>query len=200
MPRNHEKHIFDHQSWLPQTLSHTHSANEWFHNDGQLLFDFSLENWYFMKRFYGALLLFLCSAKPLLFWIIWEWTILDEHIFWVPGVVWFPRTPSNSHPKTKNSPFCWLSFGVHFSDFARTGSQVPAASQLVLAFWPITQPSQPTYQGQPQVLVCCWMLQACFFTQKTFLCPSEDLGLVQALTGTKGSFENAGFTYSNHPY
>lgn len=111
---------------------------------------------------------------------------------------------SHTHPLTPTPRLRTLhSAGfhlVHFSAFARTGSQVPAASQLVPAFWPITQQSQPTYQGQPQVLVCCWMLQACFFPKKTFLCPSEDLGLFQALTGTEGSLENAGFTYLNHAY
>ena len=36
-----------------------------------------------------------CTAvKPLLFWIMWEWTILDELIFLVLGVFCFPHNPS----------------------------------------------------------------------------------------------------------
>ena len=36
-----------------------------------------------------------CTAvKPLLFWIMWEWTVLDELIFLVLEVVWFPHNPS----------------------------------------------------------------------------------------------------------
>ena len=124
MPKNHEKNFRPLE--LPQVLSHTHSANDWFQNDGQLLFDLGKSVSY--EKFY-VILLFLCTAvKPLLFWIMWEWAILDKQIFLVLGVVWFPHTPSNSHPQDWELSNL-LAFGQSlFSAFERTVSQVPPAS------------------------------------------------------------------------
>lgn len=93
--RNHEKQPSGHQS-CPK-LCHILMA---LMNSFKMMVSCCLTflwNLYPVERFCDIILLLFAAVKTLLFWIIWEWAILDKHIFWVLAVVWFPQTPSNFH-------------------------------------------------------------------------------------------------------
>lgn len=120
------------------------------------------------------------AINPLLFWIIYEWAILDKQTFWILGVDshTVPLTPTS---KAKSSIFYWLSSGAFFSAFRRTVSQVQPAGELVPAIWPITQPSRSTRAASG----ACLLLDVAnlFFHTKDISVPTWELG---AVPGTQG--------------